>query len=157
MVTVPRWKDSELSGDEWRFSVRVEAYRKGILLATYGTHSIRGAGAMLPSKLFFWGGTAVPQGWDEESPRSVAFWDAFCANPGCAEPATIEYRLIHHYCDEGHAHDASWRNEHIRFCERHKHRGDASFADADQNYTVFALLMPDGTWRELPAEVALDG
>ena len=32
LLTSPRWKDSELSGDEWRFSTYIEAYRKGILL-----------------------------------------------------------------------------------------------------------------------------
>ena len=32
IVTVPRFKESELSGDEWRTSVRMQILRKGIVL-----------------------------------------------------------------------------------------------------------------------------
>ena len=148
IVTVPRWKESEISGDEWRFSQRIELYRKGQLLATSGAHKMRDAVAMLPGLLIGWGGGShIGGAFDEEPERTQEFWNAFCFNPGCPEQATFEFRRKHHYCREGEAHDREWRIEHLRFCERHKHRGDCGFNDADANYEVVALRMPDGTWK----------
>jgi len=153
IVTAPRWKESELSGDEWRFSSRIELYRKGVLLARSGSGRMRHAVAMLPSLLAGWGGgTHIGGAFEEEPDRGQEFWNAFCFNPGCAEPATLEFRREHHYCTEGEAHDRDWRVEHIRFCERHKRRGDCGLNDADRNYTVVALLMPDGSWKPVEAE-----
>lgn len=147
IVTVPRWKESELSGDEWRFSTGIELYRKGHLLARSGAGQMKAAVALLPSLLLGWGGGSHIGGRFEEVERPPEFWDDFCSNPGCPEQATIEFRMRHHYCDEGHAHDTEWRVEHARFCDRHKHRGDCSFRDADANYEVVALRLPDGSWK----------
>lgn len=157
IVTVPRWKESELSGDEWRFSSRIELYRKGQLLARSGAGRMRDAIALLPGLLIGWGGGSHIGGTFEEEPdRPSEFWDEFCSNPGCPEQATIEFRRLHHYCSEGEVHDRDWRAEHARFCERHKHRGDCAFADADQNYEVVALRLPDGSWKPV-APASTDG
>ena len=148
ITTVPRWKESGLSGDEWRFSSRIEVYRKGHLLARSGTWRLKDAVALLPSMLLGWGaGSHIGGSFEEEPERGSAFWDEFCFNPGCPEQATFEFRRMHHYCREGHAHDAEWRIEHMRFCERHKHRGNCGFNDADTNYEVVALRLPDGSWK----------
>ena len=148
ITTVPRWKESELSGDEWRFSSRIELYRKGHLLACSGSHRLREAMAILPGMLLVWGGGSHIGGpFEQEPERPAEFWNKLCFNPGCAEPATFEFRLLHHYCAEGHAHDYDWLDERVRFCERHKHRGDCGFNDADKNYEVVALRATDGTWK----------
>lgn len=68
IVTVPRWKESELSGDEWRFSTRIELYRKGHLLARSGSGRLRNAVAILPSLLLGWGGGLHIGGPFEEEP-----------------------------------------------------------------------------------------
>ena len=152
IVTVPRWKESELSGDEWRFSSRIELYRKGHLLARSGSGKMRDAVSLLPSLLLGWGGGShIGGAFEEEPERPSEWWEEFCANPGCPEQAVIEYRRAHHYCSEGHQHDAEWRVEHIRFCERHKRRGDCAFDDADANLIVVALRKPAGEWQHVDA------
>lgn len=40
---VERWKESELSGDEWRFSFVVDLYSHGVLVESIGASSIQGA------------------------------------------------------------------------------------------------------------------
>lgn len=150
IVTVPRWKESELSGDEWRFSTRIEVFRKGQLLARSGAGRMKDAVSMLPGLLLSWGGGSHIGGAFEEEPgRPSEFWDEFCFNPGCPEQAAVEFRRKHHYCREGEAHDRDWRVEHVRFCERHKRRGDCGLNDADRNYEVVALRLPDGTWKPI--------
>src|SRR3990167_6069809 len=153
LVTVPRWKESELSGDEWRFSVTLQAFRKGYLIAErFGGHDVEQAAAGLTAALDSFGGTQSGSGW-EETPtnRNKELWDSLCAQPMCAEFATVELHRLHHYCAEGHTHDAEWRIEHIRFCDRHKRRGDCGLNDADRNYSVAALRLPDGSWRPVEA------
>lgn len=154
LVTSPRWKESELSGDEWRFSVGLQAFRKGHLIAQrFGGHDIKQAVDGLGAALGSFGGTQIGSGWEEtEANRNQELWDSLCAQPTCPEFATIEYRRLHHYCNEGHAHDAEWRIEHIRFCDRHKHRGDCGLNDADRNYTVAALRTPDGQWKSVSVD-----
>ena len=97
-------------------------------------------------------GTQSGSGW-EETPtnRNKELWDSLCAQPMCAEFATVELNRLHHYCAEGHTHDAEWRIEHIRVCDRHKRRGDCGLNDADRNYSVAALRLPDGSWRPVEA------
>lgn len=44
---VERWKESELSGDEWRFSWTIELLRKGKVIARTGAHRLSDATARL--------------------------------------------------------------------------------------------------------------
>ena len=151
IVTIPRWKESELSGDEWRFSCRIDAYRKGVLIAQRsGGHDLQQAAIALIGSLGSIGGTHIGEGW-EHIAQADGFWEEFCAQPTCTEKATLEFRLLNHYCRDGKPHDYSFE-ERIRFCDRHKRRGDCGLADADRNYTVVALRLPDGSWK--PVEEA---
>ena len=133
MVTVPRWKESELSGDEWRFSVKVEFLRKGHVVYTTGFSTLEYAMkalATLPDKMMM--------GGDGESLKHLpdALDRSYCFNPGCKNKATVEYRLKKEYCqvaphDGGHE---PYFDTRRRFCETHKHRGDCAFEDSDANY-----------------------
>jgi hypothetical protein len=152
LLTSPRWKESELSGDEWRFSTYIEAYRKGVLLGTArGGQDLKDAAIALPQRLWFFGGTAIGDAWKMEPDRDDEFWNEYCFQPTCRAGAIYEMRRLHHYCHEGGTHDRDWREERMRFCERHKRRGDCDLNDADRNYEVVALKLPDGTW--MPVEV----
>ena len=142
MVTVPRWKESELSGDEWRFSVKVEFLRKGHVVYTTGFSTLEYAMkalASLPDRMQ----------WDDRDgfkqlPAEID--NSYCFNPGCREKATVEYRLKKEYCqvaphDGGHE---PYFDTRRRFCEKHKDRGDCGFEDSDMNYEKVPLSVKAG-------------
>lgn len=130
ITTVPRWKDSELSGSEWRTSARVEVKRKGVVLRERSFHSIRDALLHLGSVVGF-----APADYDREE----AGWDsstgeALCFQPGCSEYATVEVRKLRESCGYGHVTSLDGREARVRWCEKHKHRGDSGLDDADDVY-----------------------
>lgn len=134
-----RWKESELSGDEWRFSARIEFKRKGRVLRELSFGSMEFAINHLGYHLAMAG---------ENGELAVTDHDhALCDQPGCAKPPTITYRLKKRYCNEGHASDP--HSPMIRrFCERHKHLGDCGLDDGDHNYEP-VTLNPDGTLPDI--------
>lgn len=128
----PRWKESELSGDEWRFSAVVVFYLKGVEIHRQSFMDIETAAAWLPAILR--GGLQdADTVWDA---RQMALAGK-CDNPGCDQPAAYIHHLKKRYIGneavERPVHD--W-GEHRRFCKRHKHRGDCGLDDADANYDV---------------------
>jgi hypothetical protein len=145
ITTIPRFKESGLSGDEWRFHARVEFRRKGVLVGYEDHHSITKAlahiarfaayGAIAPADLKF--------GYETEDPKAHAeLWrhldEDFCAQIGCAEPWTVEYRMIKTGCGRcGVVEDIEsidWKNYRRRFCDKHANRGDSDLDDSDRNY-----------------------
>jgi hypothetical protein len=131
--TVPRFKMSELSGDEWRVSTTVYVYRKGHQIGEPFVYSdIDTAVAMLPGDLIRLREEII------DLPKT----DHLCFQPGCSEEAAVEYRLKKEYCRQGHAEDATrhGRETHIRFCSEHAERGDCGLEDADANYETVAKL-----------------
>src|SRR5262245_527631 len=124
ITTVPRYKQSELSGDEWRISARIELLRNGVVIAERSCRNVETACMFLPGFIL------------EAQDDGKAFFageDDFCDQEGCAEKATVTYRKKADYCREGHKsepHTTTIR----RFCERHKVRGDCGLDDADSNY-----------------------
>ena len=127
ITTVPRFKESELSGDEWRISAKVELLRKGRVAFDRSFRSIETACAFLP---------AVHAEAIDSGRAMFAGEGEFCDQEGCAEQATVTYRKRADYCRDGHKtepHNIKIR----RFCDRHKHRGDCELDDADQNYEPF--------------------
>jgi len=130
ITTVPRFKQSGLSGDEWRTSAIVQIQRKGVVLRERSYHSIAIALDYIGSIVGF-----APASYDREE----AGWDsstgeALCFQPGCSEYATIEVRKIREACRSGHVTSLDGREARVRWCEKHKHRGDAGLDDADTNY-----------------------
>lgn len=129
----PRWKESELSGDEWRFSYVAEFKRKGETVISFSAHTLD----MLIAGLK-WRGVIA----GEDGGFDVEAWNRTkdkCDQPGCKELATIFYKRIKRYTSAGEALETSSYydgNEYRQFCERHKHRGDCGLDDADINYSM---------------------
>lgn len=148
--TIERWKESEMSGDEYRFSYRVTWWRNGMVFDRRSFGSMAYAQARI--------GMGTPEERDEEelarrvhSEREM-LWTRereaeLCAQPACSLFAVAEFRLRKAWCNrcgEGHI---STSDQRRRFCGRHLLRGDCGLDDADANYVVLRT-------REIPA--ALD-
>jgi hypothetical protein len=129
IVTVPRWKESELSGDEWRISAKIVMKRKGLVIAERSFHDVETAARFLD-----WTMTEVAESGD--CSLANPYYDHLCDQEGCAEPATVIYRLKQRYCREGHASEPMRQGEYRQFCERHQMRGDCGLDDADANYEL---------------------
>jgi hypothetical protein len=137
--TIERWKESELSGDEYRFSYMVSFIRKGhiLLQRTYG--SWKAALAFIPGLSY----NDYPAGADSEHEHSVVIDKryAFCFQPGCSELATREFRIIKLYTNRGEeAHMSEHYDYRFRFCDKHAgHRGDCGLLDSDANLVEVAF------------------
>ena len=131
--TVERWKESELSGDEWRFSYETVFYRKGIVV---GRRSFG-----WPATAAAWIGYVASLGWgcsehgavSDEVQSALAL---LCDQPGCAMPGTERRTLIHRYDKSSGTKlpETPWTVHYRLFCLQHRHRGDCGFEDADCNY-----------------------
>lgn len=126
IVTVPRWKESELSGDEWRISARIEFYRKGKLVHSASTRNVESGCAQV--------GYHHANGLDEGKGFFAGETD-ICDQEGCCEKATVFLRLKKGFNRDG-SERRLWANdgEYRAFCLRHKMRGDCGLEDADNNY-----------------------
>lgn len=136
---VPRWKESELSGDEWRWSIHATAYRKGDPIAREGGSSLTDALIRL-----------LPRLVQLESSGYLSLDE--CAQPGCAEKPTVLYRLRREFSRNGHYVGETVPSARVRpFCAGHTHRGDCGREDNDDNYTPIAWMI-DGVWVPMPGE-----
>jgi hypothetical protein len=127
ITTVPRYKQSELSGDEWRISALVQFMRKGRVMFEKSFCNVETACGYL----YAVHGEACDEG--------NAFYggeDDFCDQEGCRELATVTYRKKANYCNAGHRTEPDCITIR-KFCDRHKMRGDCGFDDADANYEPF--------------------
>lgn len=130
ITTVPRYKSSGLSGDEWRISARIDFYRKGEKVHEAHYRDVEKACAFLISEFY----RAIDDG-----KGYYAGTDDICDQEGCAEPATVTYRVKAEFCsDHPHEHKREFKDEVVirKFCARHSRRGDAAFDDADSNYEL---------------------
>lgn len=128
ITTVPRFKTSGLSGDEWRTSVEVVVYRKGREIGRRSWGRIEHALARL--KPWIDDDLLCPVA-DPQMARDL------CMQPGCAEPWTVEYRMTHtgcSRCGNRSANNEEWQDYRRRFCARHARRGDQGCDDADDIY-----------------------
>src|SRR5689334_5105636 len=81
LVTIPRWKTSGLSGDEWRISIEARFYRKGQLVhSTYCGHDMNGAVAQIQWRFI----EAVDSG-----KAYYAGEGNTCDQEGCEQKATV--------------------------------------------------------------------
>ncbi len=123
IVTVPRYKTSGLSGDEWRISAEVQFWRKGILRHTVAHGNIETACGCAYADLM----RAIDDG------RAYFAGEGnFCDQEGCSRESTVTYRLRQSFCRDGHA--AVPRPTVRKFCDVHKKRGDCGLDDSDANY-----------------------
>src|SRR5688572_7515814 len=129
IVTVPRYKESELSGDEWRISASIQFWRKGEMVCESGCRDVEAAVTMVGGEYL----RAL-----DNARGSFAGDGVHCDQEGCALFATVRYRLKATYCRAGHKSE-TLGNEYRHFCDRHKTRGDCGLDDADSNYEEVPL------------------
>lgn len=129
IVTVPRYKTSGLSGDEWRISARTEFWRKGHKVHEVYHGNIEKACILLGHDL-----------WQAQD-AGLAFFGGgehgACDQEGCTSPATVFYKLKKEFSREGYEHNPyefDQRPLTRGFCERHSTRGDCGLEDSDGNY-----------------------
>ena len=129
--TAERWKESYLSGDEWRFSAVVRLYFKGIVIATESYRDIEQAMMRLQA-LYHDNASPVSDTW-------LAIESQTCDQPGCANVAKYKFLIKNEYSRSGQKLEPNHSRPFYKFCERHKHRGDCGLEDADKNYDVVPL------------------
>jgi hypothetical protein len=137
ITTVPRFKTSGLSGDEWRTSAHLEIRRKGILVFERDYHTIRDAAAHLPWVLMTYAEEGV-------NPKLT---EGTCMQPGCNAPATTRYRKLLDGCGQcGSERDATkfGTEKHREFCARHARRGNSNLDDMDERYETISGDGPSG-------------
>lgn len=127
--TIPRFKTSGLSGDEWRHSIQVIALRKGRLIGEHSWNKLDWA----LERLLPWINDELLSPIDKPD-----ISEDRCDQPGCSEPWTVLYRMTKRACGKcGNQEMYAGSEEHpyLRaFCERHAHRGDSDLDDMDSIY-----------------------
>lgn len=124
-VTVPRYKTSGLSGDEWRISAKIQYMKKGVVVYERSCRNIDSA-----LRYADWWLTE----WLENGNYSAGRSEHQCDQEGCSERATVAYRLKKLYDRSSGNASEPHRPTVACFCERHKTRGDCGLEDADNNY-----------------------
>lgn len=122
--TVPRFKDSELSGSEWRITAIIEFYRKGKLVKTSAASTVEYAAYLLGSKFI------------ELTDNGEGYFAGerdICDQEGCENVGTIALKKKFDWCNQGHK-STSPSEAYRLFCERHSHRGNGGLDDGDSNY-----------------------
>lgn len=127
IFTVPRYKTSSASGDEWRISATVELRRKGKVITMNWATNMENAVKSLQST------------WDTAVEDFKGCWAGegdLCDQEGCSEIGTVTYELKKKYCRCGAESDAG--STIRKFCDRHSTRGDCGLEDADDNYDILS-------------------
>lgn len=133
IVTVPRFKTSGLSGNEWRTSAHVHLKRKGVVIHTQRLGDVKAAAAWLA-----WGLMTI----GETEDVSLANGHYYCAQPGCPEPVDTFYRIRKLYSWAGEEVPMTKRGQWRGFCTCHSERGDSDMEDSDDNYEYMAGKHP---------------
>ena len=130
--TVPRFKESHLSGDEWRVSAVVEFKRKGHVVATESYRDVSAALAYIARHAV----GLAPASFKGTDPYLTQRLDLdYCAQPGCSNPWTVEYHLTHEGCGRcGAVKEPKYHDQRRRFCDTHAVRGDSDLDDMDAHY-----------------------
>lgn len=131
LEVVERWKDSELSGDEWRFSILIKFYFKGEVVYEGGGYGDMRSALMMLGSEYLKASCPVPT-------KLLKIEEVACSQPGCKFPAVARFRLKRETSERGEIIDPSdlGDGKYRQFCAKHKHRGDCSREDADANYIL---------------------
>jgi hypothetical protein len=132
--TAPRYKQSDLSGSEWRTSAVVEWVRNGTVVHSKSYHSIKAALAYIARH------AAGTHPGDFEAPEYEKLDPAlyrsldedYCAQPGCGEKWTSEFRIKVRY-ENCNPTTYQPNDDRIRYCQKHVVRGDSDCNDCDSN------------------------
>ena len=130
IYTVNRYKQSDMSGDEWRYNSAIKFYRKGEVVHVQTFRNVEEAAQCLPALMV--GVGMLDCDWD----RLNAANKGKCDQEGCSDDATHYHYLKDRYDRAGNKRPARDTGEYRCFCDRHKTRGDCGLDDADVNYDV---------------------
>ena len=132
IYTVPRWKESEMSGDEYRISANADLYYKGHLIKRMSFSDVDGAKRYLDGAEVYW----------RESGESFDRVDDsyLCDQESCASIADIKYKRLDAWTSHGDKETLYDFNLYRVFCNKHKTRGDCALDDADRNYELVDFL-----------------
>lgn len=132
IVTVPRYKTSGMSGDEWRISAKTQFFRKGEMVHETGYRNVEMACVFASTDYY------------KAQDDGKAFFGGIgdkCDQEGCAEVATNTLKLKKEFCHQGHESNPYQYDQRPlvrKFCDRHSRRGDCGLDDADVNYEVLS-------------------
>jgi hypothetical protein len=140
---VERYKESEVSGDEWRFNWFIELFRKGKRVAWKTASSLEIAAVDIAhlAQIGFGEMKMFDKRWsfaDDDDVRR----EGYCCQPGCANESTVCFALKRRYdrtCTLSEPNKPQYPGGPIEvreFCERHRRRGDCGLDDADENYEI---------------------
>lgn len=135
---VPRWKDSELSGSEWRQSCVIEFYRNGNIEDT----------SSCGGKLEYGAGLAYARLLEAQDNGKGYFASdkVHCDQEGCHKKAQYLMKLKERFCVGGgncgqkKEQVGFITSDHRIFCEKHKRRGNQDLEDNDANYELIDIL-----------------
>ena len=127
IVTVPRYKESELSGDEWRISAEIQFWRKGKIRHRKSYRDIQTACGFLYAAH----GSACDDGH-----AYFAGEGNLCDQEGCYAEATDRLNIKINHCDRCGVDSRNQFLNYRLFCDDHKRRGDCGIDDADRNYEI---------------------
>lgn len=136
ITTVPRFKTSGLSGDEWRISGYVQFFKKGILIGERSFNKVETAMELLLMMRVQW--AEMGEGEIKDYRKKIDSLQ-FCDQEGCCEKATVFYQLKNRSCqycgDRKPIEEQSYLGiPYVQFCEKHKYRGDSDLQDQDKNF-----------------------
>ena len=127
--TVPRYKQSGLSGDEWRISMVTKFYRKGVVVhETHSGSSTEAAAGLLYGRLI------------EAQDNGLGYFAGdgiHCDQEGCHKKATHLFKIKKRYCVGGGncgQEKKTYGDQYRCFCDTHKRRGNSDLEDNDDNY-----------------------
>ncbi len=150
---VERYKTSDLSGDEWRFSYVVELSRKGVVYAKAVCGNTPEYAAVLLSQGLILGLAELEtlDAW-ETLPFEKIPDEGYCCQPGCPEKSTRKYAMQKEWSD------GCWFSKDLdvessgvlyrEFCDKHGQRGDCGLDDTNSNYTC----IEGNDWNNAPAD-----
>jgi len=126
ITTVPRYKTSWASGDEWRFSAQVKFYYKDQEVKEGWFSDVAQAIHHLKH-------TYDKYAWQEDNYDSR---ESLCDQEGCSLPWTKTFQIKTRYCAGcGQTKENLLNTVNIRrFCDKHCTRGNCFLEDCDENY-----------------------
>lgn len=132
--TVERFKESHLSGDEWRYNAHVELKKNGKVIKIASFYNVEMAALALPALM---NNLIQPEMSEGEANHHAKVIEEGCDQEGCSNPATNTHMLKKRYTKyEGQEYPVRKEGEYRRFCDKHSTRGDCGLEDADSNYEV---------------------
>ena len=124
--TIPRFKDSELSGSEWRISAETQFMRNGEVVHETHARDVETAIRLLDYHFL------------EACDHGKGFFAGdgdICDQEGCAKVSTVTLEQISEGCGKcGTVRAPEYSRPYRKFCDMHKHRGDSDLDDMDDSY-----------------------